>query len=395
MYVFFLLLALLFLLVVLIGVDLALGRKQSKRRAVNRLIGHKHAFASIFDDGVTFYEALIRDIKAAQHSVDIQFFLVKWDEPTQQLVELLKQRAQEGIKIRFLLDRFGGYRLPRKERQLLRDSGVMLRFANIPSFPYFLYNLNLRNHRKVTIIDQKSAYIGGFNIGKEYLSKEPRFGFWRDCVVKLEGEAVYTFVQVFASDWGDPFHILPKQAPAFDGAQIEAVVTEADGYEDWLLHQIHHARKYLYIGTPYCVPTRRVEAALKRASERGVDVRLMVPTKVDHYVVNQVSFHFARRLIQHGIRINLYQNGFYHAKIVLSDDSWCAVGSANLDGRSLLINKELTITIRQNDLFYAQLLALWKKDEQSSIAASVHDMQKRPWIAKATGILFRPLRNYL
>ncbi|MFP7492620.1 phospholipase D-like domain-containing protein [Terribacillus saccharophilus] len=395
MYVFFLLLALLFLIAVLIWVDLNLGRKRSKSSAVNRLIGHKHAFVSIFDDGVNFYDALLRDIKGAQHSVDIQFFLVKWDESTKQLSELLQQRAQEGIKIRFLLDRIGGYRLPKKERKRLRQSGVMLRFANKPSFPYFLYDLNFRNHRKVTIIDQKSVYVGGFNIGKEYLSKEPRFGFWRDCVVKLEGEAVYTFVQVFASDWGDPFHIIPKQAPAFDGAQVEVVITEADGYEDWLLHQIHQAKEYLYIGTPYCVPSRRVEAALKRASERGVDVRVMLPTKVDHYIVNQVSFHFARRLLQHGVRVNLYQNGFYHAKIILSDDSWCAVGSANLDGRSLLINKELTMTIRENDLFYAQLLALWRKDEQSSIDASLHDIKKRPWIAKATGIVFRPLRHYL
>lgn len=395
MYVFFFLLALLFLIIVLVWVDLSLGRRYSKRNAVNRLIGHKHAFVSMFDDGVNFYDALIRDIKAAQMSVDIQFFLVKWDEPTQQLTELLQKRAQEGIKIRFLLDRIGGYRLPRKERERLRQSGVMLRFANIPRFPYFLYNLNYRNHRKVTIIDQRSAYVGGFNIGKEYLSKEPRFGFWRDCVVKLEGEAVYTFVQLFASDWGVPFHVLPKQSPALDGAQIEVVITASDGYEDWLLHQIHHAKEYLYIGTPYCVPTRRVEAALKRAAERGVDVRLMLPSKVDHYVVNQVSFHFARRLLQHGVRINLYQNGFYHAKILLCDGLWCAVGSANLDGRSLLINKELTVTIRENDLFYAQLLALWKKDEQSSIVASVKTIQKRPWIAKATGIIFRPLRNYL
>jgi cardiolipin synthase A/B len=395
MSIFFLVLTLFLLLVVLVWIDLLLGKKQSKRMAVNRLIGHKQAFVSLFGDGISFYNALIRDIKAAQHSVDIQFFLVKWDEPTQQLTELLKQRAQEGIEIRFLLDRIGGYRLPRKERRLLRQAGVMLRFANIPRFPYLLYNLNFRNHRKVTIIDQQTVYVGGFNIGKEYLSKEPRFGFWRDAVVKLEGEAVYTFVQVFASDWGHHFSTFPKEAPALDGAQVEIVITEADGYEDWLLHQIHQAKKYLYIGTPYCVPTKRIEAALKRASDRGVDVRLILPYKVDHYIVNQVSFHFARRLLRHGIRVNLYHNGFYHAKILLSDGEICAIGSANLDGRSLLINKELTLTIRQNELFYAQLLELWKKDEQASVSASIAVLQKRPLLAKLTGVLFQPLRHYL
>ncbi|QXE01178.1 phosphatidylserine/phosphatidylglycerophosphate/cardiolipin synthase family protein [Terribacillus sp. DMT04] len=395
MSIFFLVLALFLLFAGLVLIDLLLGKKQSKRMAVNRLIGHKQAFVSLFGDGISFYNALIRDIKAAKHSVDIQFFLVKWDEPTQQLTELLKQRAQEGIEIRFLLDRIGGYRLPRKERRLLRQAGVMLRFANIPRFPYLLYNLNFRNHRKVTIIDQRTVYVGGFNIGKEYLSKEPRFGFWRDAVVKLEGEAVYTFVQVFASDWGHHFPTFPKEAPALDGAQVEIVITESDGYEDWLLHQIHQAKRYLYIGTPYCVPTKRIEAALKRASDRGVDVRLLLPYKVDHYIVNQVSFHFARRLLRYGIRVNLYHNGFYHAKILLSDGERCAVGSANLDGRSLLINKELTLTIRENDLFYAQLLELWKKDEKASVSASLAVMQERRLLAKLTGILFRPLRHYL
>lgn len=337
----------------------------------------------VFMDGVEKFRDLVEEMKRAEQYIHIQYYIIKNDEVFQAMIPVLEQKAAEGVEVRILYDGMGGRFMPSKVWERLKKSGIRVG----EFFPAFLGRLqlrvNYRNHRKIVVIDGKVGYVGGFNIGKEYISRDTKFGYWRDTHLKIRGSAVYSLQIRFALDWnyavkenlftdGKYFGLsdedmLRNTAEMEDTVQIE----KGDGVKSGnvgiqiissgpdasnrqirnnYLQLFHKAKHHIYIQTPYFVPDDAVLSALKIAAESGVDVRLMIPCKPDHPFVYWASYSYVGDLLAAGARCYTYENGFLHAKAVMVDGMVSCCGTANMDIRSFELNFEVNATIFDADV---------------------------------------------
>ncbi len=315
----------------------------------------------IFTDGQKKFEDLRREMRCAKHFIHIQYYIIKNDELFDTIVPILKERVRAGVEVRILYDGMGGRFMPRERWQELRDAGI--RVASF--FPPILGRLNLRvnyrNHRKIVVIDGHVGYVGGFNIGREYLGRDPKFGYWRDTHLKLTGDAVISLQIRFALDWNyaakenlfkDGRYFADCRAPReqyFDPLGIQIITSGPDSQQrqirDNYLQLIHRARHHIYIQTPYFVPDDAVLSALKIAAGSGIDVRLMIPCKPDHPFVYWATYSYVGELVGAGAHCYTYENGFLHAKGLMVDSRVSCYGTANMDIRSFELNFEVNATI--------------------------------------------------
>jgi len=331
------------------------------------LTGDNHV--DIFNDGVEKFNDLIEEMKKAREYIHIQYYIIKNDEVFQRMIPVLKEKVNQGVEVRILYDGMGGRFMPKRVWQDLRNSGVLVG----EFFPAFLGRLqlrvNYRNHRKIVVIDGKVGYVGGFNIGREYISKDPKFGYWRDTHLKIQGSAVYSLQIRFALDWNyaagenlfkDGWYFgmdhvqeeTGQEAPYKDrkhGVKIQIISSGPDASNRQIrnnyLQLFNKAKDHIYIQTPYFVPDDAVLSALKMAAESGVDVRLMIPCKPDHPFVYWASYSYVGDLLAVGARCYVYEGGFLHAKGVMADGVVCSYGTANMDIRSFELNFEVNATI--------------------------------------------------
>ena len=323
----------------------------------------------ILTDGVEKFADLREEMKRAVHYIHIQYYIIKNDEVFNSMVPILIDKVKEGVEVRILYDGMGGRFMPKRVWRELEASGVKVGVF----FPAVLGRLHLRmnyrNHRKIVVIDGRVGYVGGFNVGKEYISKDPKFGYWRDTHLKLHGGSVMSLQIRFALDWnyatkenlfknaayfdsyrdgiGMIYPEFPKQGRSPIGVQIIASGPDAANRQirnNYLL-LFHKARKHIYIQTPYFVPDDAVLSALRIAAESGVDVRLMIPCKPDHPFVYWASYSYVGDLLAAGARCYTYENGFLHAKGVMVDGRVSCYGTANMDIRSFELNFEVNATI--------------------------------------------------
>jgi len=359
----------------------------------------------VFTDGMEKFEDLKEELKKAEKYIHIQYYIIKNDEVFQSMIPILKEKAGEGVKVRILYDGMGGRFMPGRVWKDLRKAGIQVG----EFFPAFLGRLqlrvNYRNHRKIVVIDGKVGYVGGFNIGREYVSKEPKFGYWRDTHLKIRGSAVYSLQIRFALDWNyavkenlfldGRYFGLPDerqgrekrlaggramagavardegQAVADDsdrpvsstpgrpaaapprGVGIQIINSGPDASNRQIrnnyLQMIHKARHHIYIQTPYFVPDDAVLSALKIAAESGRDVRLMIPCKPDHPFVYWATYSYMKDLLEAGAKCYIYEKGFLHAKGVMVDGAVSCCGTANMDIRSFELNFEVNATIFDED----------------------------------------------
>ncbi len=317
----------------------------------------------IFTDGVEKFDDLIQEMKKARQYIHIQYYIIKNDQVFRNMMPVLKEKAAQGVEVRILCDGMGGRFMPKRVWKDLIKSGVQVR----EFFPAFLGRLqlrvNYRNHRKIVVIDGKVGYVGGFNIGREYISQDPKFGYWRDTHLKIRGSAVYSLQIRFALDWNyaagenlfkDGWYFgLDQQEKETEGkkqtveAQIISSGPDASNRQirNNYLHLFQEAKDHIYIQTPYFVPDDAVLSALKMAAESGVDVRLMIPCKPDHPFVYWASYSYVGDLLAVGARCYVYKEGFLHAKAVMADGLVCSCGTANMDIRSFELNFEVNATI--------------------------------------------------
>ena len=318
----------------------------------------------VFTDGVEKFRDLVEEMKRAEQYIHIQYYIIKNDEVFQAMIPVLEQKAAEGVEVRILYDGMGGRFMPSKVWERLKKSGIRVG----EFFPAFLGRLqlrvNYRNHRKIVVIDGKVGYVGGFNIGKEYISRDTKFGYWRDTHLKIRGSAVYSLQIRFALDWNYAVkENLFKHEWYFSGGVREQKDGENPGNmlgiqiitsgPDSLLRQIrnnylqlfHKARHHIYIQTPYFVPDDAVLSALKIAAGSGVDVRLMVPCKPDHPFVYWATYSYVGEMVAAGARCYTYENGFLHAKGVMVDGRVSCYGTANMDIRSFELNFEVNAVL--------------------------------------------------
>lgn len=309
----------------------------------------------VFHDGEEKFERLIADIFAATKHVHIYYYIFRADRLGSRILAALTDRAKAGVEVLIFWDDLGGRDVHKQDVAPLLAAGgkVAVFFKN--KVPLVNLRVNNRTHRKLVVIDGTIGYIGGFNVGDEYLGTNPKFGYWRDTHFRVRGSAVGAIQHRLLTDWNaaaepadrvtwrDDYFIEPTQPPGRIALQIAASGPDSEwerikfGY----LKMIDSARRSVWIQTPYFMPDFTLLDALKIAARSGLDVRLMIPDKPDHPLVYPATLSYADELAQSGARVFIYRNGFLHAKTLLVDHEMGSVGTANMDYRSFRLNFEV------------------------------------------------------
>ncbi|QQX13600.1 cardiolipin synthase [Bacillus altitudinis] len=339
-----------FVIVLLVRLDLYIGRKYFSTHAFERSFDQTSGDAAFYHDGEPLFDQLLTDIQQASSSIHMMFFIVKNDKIGQRILQALKAKAEQGVSVFLLTDRLGSYPFDQTSIQMLEKSGIRFYFLNKPRFPFFIYRLNMRNHRKITVIDGKIGYIGGFNIGDEYVGKNGRFGIWKDYHLRMTGQVVADLQHVFLNDLyrSSGIHQLQYEVfPTLEPGTLQCTTRATAGFslEALFLHDIQQAKKQITICTPYFIPSAPLLSALLDARKRGVTVDIIIPMKADHPLVKEAGFHYLKDLIAAGCLVYRFYKGFYHAKAILIDHSRCMISTANFDKRSLFFNEEVDVAI--------------------------------------------------
>ena len=374
---------LVFLLLIILWLvfDFILGKRKHLRLVGYRETPILHGNLDIFPHGKKLFADYFNEISAAQKHIHILFYIVKDDAISHQFLDLLKEKAREGIEVRLLLDRLGSKKVSRQMVSALRAAGVRFAFSNHIKFPYLFYSTQVRNHRKISIIDGKIGYLGGFNIGKEYIDEDPKLSPWRDYHLKMTGEGVSFLQSEFLLDWKEygqeDLFADPRYFPNGPKGSIrhQLIPTEVGHLEKKFIDLIQKATDSIIIGTPYFIPSRKLFEELISAARLGISITVIVPYTADHPLVKEASFPFLRRLMREGGKVYQFNNGFYHAKTIVIDDKICDIGTANFDQRSLFLNKEINCYIYDLD-FIARFKEILQKDIHDSKPLILADLDK-------------------
>lgn len=303
----------------------------------------------VFTDGYSMYQELFRRIAKAKHHIHLEFYIFENDAVGRLLRDLLIDKAREGVSVRLLYDDVGCWDVNPMFYDEMLCEGIEVRSFLKVRFPQFTSKVNYRNHRKLAIIDGKVGFIGGMNIALRYLKGVP-WGVWRDTHISLKGKAVYGIQTAFLTDWFAVDRTLLTSAQYFPkmdsvGTSVVQIVT-SDPVGEWhdimlgLVKAISCAQRYIYVETPYFLPTEQVMAAFQTAALSGVDVRLMIPKKADAFITHKGTMSYLDELMKSGVKVYFYRAGFLHSKLWVADDEWASVGSTNLDFRSFEHNFE-------------------------------------------------------
>lgn len=344
-----------------------------------------HAFLArknrvrIIADGQQLFHGMIEDIERAKSSVHIEFYAFKNDQIGKQIRDLLVRKALAGVEVRVIYDPFGSLGAFRSFfKSLINAGGYVEPFLARSAIMDF--RLNFRDHRKIVVVDGRVGYVGGFNIGDQYLGRSKKFGYWRDTHLRITGSAVFGLQGRFILDWnatasegllpadhietryfplthvkGDTNMQIVSSGPDSDLQQIKM------GY----IRLIQSAKKRVWIQSPYLIPDDSVMDAIRIAVMAGVDVRIMIPQMPDHPFVYRATQYYAHELAKDGVKIYYYENGFIHSKTMVVDDRLASVGSANMDYRSFKLNFEVNAFLYDEKLA-VQLAELFEKDQRLS-----------------------------
>ncbi|MEI5906536.1 cardiolipin synthase [Bacillus spongiae] len=308
----------------------------------------------VLTNGEETYHSILQLLKTATHHIHMEYYIVRHDHIGQEIKDILIQKAKDGVKVRFLYDAVGSWQLSKDYIEELRQVGVEM----VPFGPVklaFLNNkFNFRNHRKIIVIDGRVGFMGGLNIGDEYLGRDKHFGFWRDTHLMVKGEAVRTLQLIFLQDWyymtNDSFFTPGYLNPSTPDKEIQdgGVQMIAGGpdnefsiIKNIFFSMITSAEKCVWIASPYFIPDEDIFSALKIAALSGIDVRLLVPKRPDKRIVFHASRSYFPELLDAGARIFEYDKGFMHSKILIVDKELASIGTANMDMRSFHLNFEV------------------------------------------------------
>ena len=317
----------------------------------------------LYTDGNDFLLQLIKDISQARHHVHVEFFIIGDDEVGRLFADTLIDAVRRGVTVRLLYDDVGCWPVSRSYFRRLQSAGVQVQPFQPVHFRRLSHRVNYRNHRKIVVVDGMIGYVGGMNIALRYLRGE-NGGKWFDLHSRFEGSAVYGLQQLFLLDWyyaateminaQEYYPVLQPQET--QGVQMQIVMSAP--FEQWsnmhlaFNHIIQSANKYVYIQTPYFMPTETILESLQIAALRGVKVQLMVPLKPGGFWMTWANESFYGDVLKAGVEIFAYHPGMLHAKALVADDSFCSIGSANMDFRSL------NDTFEDSAFFYDEEIAM-------------------------------------
>lgn len=339
--------------------------------------------ARLLIDGDATFESILEGIDAAREYVLFQFFIVHDDEIGRSVKSHLIQKAGEGVRVYFLYDEVGSHDLPDGYLAELRAAGIAVYAFHTRKGPRNRFQINFRNHRKVVVVDGRVAWVGGHNVGDEYMGRDPKFGHWRDTHVRIEGPAALAVQLSFFEDWhwaaDQTLELNWAPEPAGDVNVLIVPSGPADRLETaslMFVHAINSARERIWISSPYFVPDEAVMSALQLAGLRGVDVRILIPDEPDHLMVYLAAFSYVEQASLTGVKIFRYTDGFLHEKAMLIDHDVATIGTANFDNRSFRLNFEITAVLSEPG-FVSQVEEMFEADFAKSRQMVPEDLHNR------------------
>jgi cardiolipin synthase len=347
---------------------------------------------TLYHDGESAYEAMLEVIAGAKHHIHMEFFITRADDSGVRFMTALAERARAGVEVRFLYDAVGSWKLRTRVLNILTEAGGRaLPFLTMMNPIRRRLQVNLRNHRKILVVDGRVGFTGGLNIGDEYLGRNPFFGPWRDTFLRLEGPAVWGLQRVFTEDWdfsADEDLSADKYFPAVPptGDVDVQVAWSGPDQDDKAIREVYFAaimrsRKRVWLATPYFVPDYGLFDALCLAARMGRDVRVLSPFRPDKWLPHLAGRYQFFEFLRAGGKVYQYTAGFLHAKVLIVDDEWSSVGSANFDNRSLHLNFEVTCLI-ESERVTRELEGQFLRDFAQSIRLDARTYLHRPFVAK-------------
>jgi cardiolipin synthase len=339
-----------------------------------------------FPSGETFFNRVLEDLEKAQKYIFMEFFILKEGQMFNSILNILERKASEGLDVRIMYDDMGCFfTLPSNFQKVLKQKGIKCFVFN--KFRPIVSSLqNNRDHRKIISIDGKIAFTGGLNLADEYINAVERFGHWKDAAIKIEGDAAWSLTIIFLQMWNLGFKEKDDYASFFPGKDngnkesgssvnykkwgyvqpyADSPIDKENVGEHVYIQIINHAKKYVYINTPYLIVDDNLLSALVLAAKSGVDVRIITPHRWDKWIVAITSRSYYRRLIKAGVKVYEYTSGFNHGKTFVSDDKIATVGTTNLDFRSLYLHFECGVLI-----YASETVAAVKEDFLRTMPAS-------------------------
>lgn len=343
----------------------------------------------ILDTGTRVFDEIFTAVAEAKSFILIQYYILRPDVLGQKFKKLLIERAEAGVAIFLIFDNLGSVGLTNKYIRDLKRHGIQVaRF--LPFTLRFNLQINFRNHRKLVLVDGEVAFVGGMNVGEEYLGRRR---LWRDTQLKIVGPAILKLAETFIDDWNfavsEDRHHLPSQHiykahPKENGEVPTRVISFGPGDEIEIglfmfMHCIMSATKKIVLATPYFIPDTTLERCLMLAIQRGVEVCLIVPKKADHWYIKPVSRPYARRLAEAGGKVYLYHKGFMHQKVMLIDDETAIIGTSNFDNRSIYLNFE-TCIVTQSKEFGKKVATMLRKDIEDAEPLDAKSRESKLWL---------------
>ncbi|AFJ09215.1 cardiolipin synthase [Prevotella intermedia] len=332
----------------------------------NFALPFKNNETNVYVSGYEFFPALLAEISKATHHIHIVSYIIDDDPLGRLLRDALIDKARKGVEVRLLFDDVGSWKTPNRFFEQMREEGIEVHPFMPVRFPAFTGKVNYRNHRKIIVIDGKVGFIGGMNLAQRYV-KGHKGIMWRDTHVKISGAAVYGLQRAFLIDWFHADRTLITDRKYYPDTTITPnnnliqIVTSSptnvwEELEQGYIKILLSAKRYVYMETPYFLPTEPIFFAMRTAALSGVDVRLMVSLKTDSKLVQMASRSYLTQTIQAGVKVICYEEGFNHTKLLVADDNVATIGSANIDFRSFENNFEA------NAFFYDKSMAQRIKD---------------------------------
>lgn len=309
----------------------------------------------VLTNGGETFSALIEQLKQAEHHIHMEYYIYRHDDIGTQIKNILIEKVKQGVEVRFMYDAVGSLKLASGFLQEMREAGIKVSAFNPVTFPMLSNKMNYRNHRKIVVVDGEVGFVGGLNVGDEYLGKNPSFGFWRDTHLLLKGEAVMALQAVFLRDWRyitgeqlehDIYFKEPMHLDISDRGAVQIVASGPD--QEWksvkslFFSMITMARRSLWIATPYFIPDEDILTALTVSALSGVDVKILFPKHPDKWLPYYASHSYFPRLLEAGVEIYEYHKGFMHSKVIIADGELASIGTVNMDVRSFNLNFEVS-----------------------------------------------------
>ncbi len=316
----------------------------------------------IYHNGKDKFNALLKDIKNAKNYIHIQYYIFRKDEIGTEIIEDLEKKLKEGVEVKFLVDAMGSHKMTKKSLKRYLELGGKFSIFFPGILPHINTRVNYRNHRKIVIIDGEYGYVGGFNVGDEYLGKDKKIGNWRDTHIRIRGKAVTDLGERFLLDWcyAANEQIIDFDKYDYDGdlekgdVGIQIVTSGPDHNEEYIkngyVKMITNAKKNIFLTTPYFVPDDTMMESLRIAALSGVDVQIIIPGQPDHKFMQWAASSYIGELLDAGAKIFYYNNGFVHAKVLVVDSEVASIGTANMDIRSFRLNFEVNSFIYNKEI---------------------------------------------